>query len=180
VGMAGLNLGTATHTWGWRIYVWGWPKKLPEKKFYRPGRPSILSFEKRQFSHSRHHSGGQEARSSVDVVGDAASLAPPSAGKSVPMRFAPPRPFETTSRPRRSAAAGSEQMSAAFVGSATLECESAISTVSSSSARVEMPSGAGTAARGRRRERHGRLARERRLERDAAALRPLRATRGSE
>ena len=38
-------------------------------------------------------------------------------------------------------------MSAAFVGSAALERERAISNVSSSSARVEMPSGAGPAAR---------------------------------
>ena len=80
-------------------------------------------------------------------------------------------------RPRRSAAAGSAvQMRAAFIGSAALERERAISTVSSSSARVELPSDAGPAARGRHLERHDRLVRGRRLERDVAVLRPLRAT----
>ena len=85
-----------------------------------------------------------------------------------------PRPCETSPRPRRSDAAGSAvQMSAAFVGSATLERERTVSTVSLSSARVEMPSGAGPAAHGRRLEHHGRLARGWRLEHDAAALRSL-------
>ena len=32
LGMAGLHLETATHTWLWRVYVWRWPKKWTKKR----------------------------------------------------------------------------------------------------------------------------------------------------
>ena len=123
----------ATHTWGWRVFTWGRPLTPGDGRFtcgdgQKKNKAGVLflPFEKRQFCHSRHHRwrpGRQVLR--IGVVGDAASLAPPSAGKPLPMRFAPPRPCETSSRPRRSAAAGSEQMSAAFVRSSAARRSSA-------------------------------------------------------
>ena len=122
------RVGMATHTWGWTparggghshlgmagLRV-GMAKKTDEKKTRWGGVLAIASrhvsvavafpsnFEKRKFCHSRHQRWGQVSRRIV--VGDAVSLAPPCAGTSVPMRFAPPRPCETSPRPRRSDAA---------------------------------------------------------------------------
>ena len=52
LGMAGLHLETATHTWLWRVYVWRWPKKRAKKRKAGVFFPSI--FDKRQFCHSRN------------------------------------------------------------------------------------------------------------------------------
>ena len=164
------HLGMATHTWGWQVYTWGWPptpgdggfapgdgharlgmagsrvgmgqrKRTTIRKIFPLKRTSVMS------QPPSRHDGRPPSESSSSAT--RRSLAPQRAGASAPMYFAPPRPCKTILRPRCSAAAGSAAptMSVAFVGSATRERERerAITTVSSSSARVEMPPGAGPA-----------------------------------
>ena len=103
LGMAGLHLGMAAHTWGWRVYTWG--------------RPLTPGDGGRGFpcgdSHFRQTPVLSQPPSEVAVGPPSnrrrrrgVALAPPSAGTSMPMRFAPPRPCETRVRHRGTALIG--------------------------------------------------------------------------
>ena len=189
LGMAGLHLGVATNTWGWRVCTWGRPRTPGNGGFTCGDGPKKTDDDKKNISIEKNVSHvtaaiktRRPASVGIVVVSDAA-VARAAKGRRVcanVLRAAEAVQDDPAPEVQRRRWLGRADDERRFCRQRDTRARARARHHDRLLVIRACRDAARCGTRGRRLERHSRLARGRRHERHAAALRPLRATHGSE